>query len=83
MQALVRCGGHSERNEERDHRRAGQGRDGDRLALEWAPHHINVNVVAPGYIESEMSAGFENTPIGKKFLESLPRKRIGRPDELA
>ena len=25
------------------------------LAKEWAPHHINVNAIAPGYFESKMT----------------------------
>lgn len=52
------------------------------MALEWAPYHINVNVVCPGYIATEMSAGFENTPIGKSFIGTMPRKRIGKPEDL-
>jgi NAD(P)-dependent dehydrogenase (short-subunit alcohol dehydrogenase family) len=52
------------------------------MALEWAPHKINVNVICPGYIDTEMSAGFEKTPVGQKFLETLPRRRIGDPYDL-
>lgn len=52
------------------------------MALEWAPYHINVNVVCPGFIASEMSAGFENTDIGKRFLDQLPRKRVGQPEDM-
>ena len=47
------------------------------MALEWAPHKINVNVICPGFISTEMSAGFESTPLGAQFLEMLPRRRIG------
>lgn len=52
------------------------------MALEWAPHHINVNVICPGYISSEMSAGFEHTDVGKRFVDMLPRKRIGQPEDM-
>lgn len=52
------------------------------MALEWAPYNINVNVICPGYISTEMSAGFEDSEIGKKFIASLPRKRIGQPEDL-
>jgi NAD(P)-dependent dehydrogenase (short-subunit alcohol dehydrogenase family) len=52
------------------------------MALEWAPYKINVNVICPGFISTEMSEGFENTPLGKKFLEMLPRRRVGDPSDL-
>lgn len=52
------------------------------MALEWATYGINVNVICPGFIATEMSAGFEDSDIGKKFLRSLPRGRIGQPEDL-
>lgn len=52
------------------------------MALEWAPYNINVNVICPGYIATEMSAGFDETPVGKKFIERLPRQRVGDPVDL-
>jgi NAD(P)-dependent dehydrogenase (short-subunit alcohol dehydrogenase family) len=52
------------------------------MALEWAPYNINVNVICPGFITTEMSEGFARTPLGERFLEMLPRERIGNPSDL-
>ena len=46
------------------------------LAVEWAPHHINVNTIAPGFFQSAMNSQSSDVAAG------LPRKRIGRPDQL-
>jgi 3-oxoacyl-[acyl-carrier protein] reductase len=49
------------------------------LALEVAGRGIRVNVVAPGFIETEMTA---NLPL-KEIVERIPMKRMGNPDEVA
>lgn len=51
------------------------------LAVEWAPHHINVNAIAPGSFHSEMLDGMIER-VGD-FSDRLPRKRIGDPARLA
>ena len=43
------------------------------LAVEWAPHFINVNAIAPGTFETEMTSAFVNND---SYVQSLPRKRI-------
>jgi 3-oxoacyl-[acyl-carrier protein] reductase len=49
------------------------------LALEVAARGVSVNVVAPGFIATEMT---ENLPI-KEIIERIPMKRIGKPEEVA
>ncbi len=49
------------------------------LALEVAGRGIRVNVVAPGFIETEMIKGL---PIDE-IIKRIPMKRIGNPEEVA
>lgn len=51
-------------------------------ALEFAPKNIRVNAVAPGYIETAMTEGFDEEH-RKKCIESIPLGRFGRPEEVA
>lgn len=56
-------------------------------ALELAPHKIQVNAIAPGGIATPgTGAGQTATPemeqILKKFLEKIPMKRMGEPDDI-
>ncbi len=52
------------------------------LALEVANRNITVNVIAPGYIETDMTAGLPEK-IKNAFLEKIPLKRAGLPEEVA
>lgn len=52
------------------------------LAMEWARHSIQVNAIAPGYIETEMNRDFWATPGGQRLIERIPQRRIGRPGDL-
>jgi 3-oxoacyl-[acyl-carrier protein] reductase len=49
------------------------------LALELAHRHITVNCVAPGLIETDMTAGL---PLDE-MLKLVPAGRFGRPEEVA
>jgi NAD(P)-dependent dehydrogenase (short-subunit alcohol dehydrogenase family) len=55
------------------------------LAVEWAPHRIRVNAVAPGPIESPGAARqLWNTPDAvARITEMVPLKRWGKPEEVA
>lgn len=54
------------------------------LAIELGPKGININAVAPGVIESDMTASMlsdENTRNG--FMTRIPKRRAGKPEDIA
>jgi NAD(P)-dependent dehydrogenase (short-subunit alcohol dehydrogenase family) len=55
------------------------------LAVEWAPHKIRVNAVAPGPIESPGAAKqlWASDEAVRKITEMVPLKRWGKPEEIA
>jgi NAD(P)-dependent dehydrogenase (short-subunit alcohol dehydrogenase family) len=53
------------------------------LALEWAPYGLNINCIAPGYFETEMTAETREDESHLKFLKfKIPFKRFGKPEEI-
>jgi acetoacetyl-CoA reductase len=52
------------------------------LALEMARRGITVNVVAPGFIETEMVAAMPQAVLDS-VVAQIPQRRLGRPDEVA
>lgn len=52
------------------------------LAKELASRNINVNAIAPGYIETEMTGKLPDK-VKDTVLESIPFKKIGQPEEIA
>jgi 2-deoxy-D-gluconate 3-dehydrogenase len=53
------------------------------LANEWAALGINVNAVAPGYIETDVTAGIRADPDrNRSILERIPAGRWGRPADV-
>lgn len=54
------------------------------LAPELAPDGILVNCVAPGWVDTQMSAGTMADPEAKAaVLQTIPLRRIGTPEEIA
>ena len=53
------------------------------LALEWARYGIRVNAIAPGYVETEINAGFFKSDHGQAMVKRVPQRRIGQASELA
>ena len=52
------------------------------LAKEGAPKNICVNCIAPGYIDTDMFQAVLRE-ILKQYLDSIPMRRLGRPEEIA
>ena len=52
------------------------------LALEWARYGIRVNALAPGYIETDLNAGFFASEAGQRLVQRIPQRRLGRLSEL-
>ncbi len=52
------------------------------LAKEVASRNIQVNVVAPGYVETEMTGKLTDEQ-KKRLFELIPAKRIAKPEEIA
>jgi len=54
------------------------------LAVEWAPHHILVNAISPGYIDTDLTKGLRQNPARRdELLRQVPLGRLGKPDEIA
>ncbi len=52
------------------------------MALEWGKFGINVNAICQGYFDTEINHHHWETEQGKKLVQMLPRKRIGKPEDL-
>jgi NAD(P)-dependent dehydrogenase (short-subunit alcohol dehydrogenase family) len=49
---------------------------GRALAKDWAGKGINVNVLAPGYMATELNDDMWDAPYGQKLLAGFPRRQI-------
>ena len=52
------------------------------MALEWARYGITANAICPGYIETDMNRDHWATEAGKRFIATLPQRRVGQPEDL-
>ena len=54
------------------------------LSTELARDHIYINAVAPGWVDTDMSAPALNDPSTREnIFRSIPMGRVGTPDEIA
>jgi NAD(P)-dependent dehydrogenase (short-subunit alcohol dehydrogenase family) len=52
------------------------------LAREWAQRGINVNMLLPGYIATDLNAGFFASDAGARFSARFPRRRLMTAEDL-
>jgi NAD(P)-dependent dehydrogenase (short-subunit alcohol dehydrogenase family) len=53
------------------------------LAVDWAEAGIRVNAVAPGYVETDLTAGMRaHDGLSRSLLEKTPLGRFARPEEV-
>lgn len=53
------------------------------LANEWAPHGVNVNGIAPGYMATQFTLPLQNDPERNASITArIPQGRWGTPDDL-
>lgn len=55
---------------------------GQSLAREWINKGINVNVICPGYIRSELNSEWFDTERGKRQIDGFPRRRLMTAEQL-
>ena len=54
------------------------------LAVEYGPHNVRVNCIAPGLIRTDFArALWEDPEMLKRRTDTTPLRRIGEPDEIA
>ena len=53
------------------------------LAIELSPYNITVNTLCPGAIETELVKNMHDKETRRAFLEQIPQKRYGLPEEVA
>ncbi|MGA2371887.1 MAG: glucose 1-dehydrogenase [Candidatus Korobacteraceae bacterium] len=53
------------------------------MAIELAPYNIQVNAIAPGWIETDMTGPVHTMPLNDEILARTPAGRWGQPEEVA
>ncbi len=53
------------------------------MAIDFAPHNIQVNAILPGWIDTDLTAPVKNTSQYDEIILRTPAGRFGTPDEIA
>jgi len=53
------------------------------LAVEWGPHNVRINCIAPGLVKTDFARALWENPETLRHYEALtPLGRIGEPDDI-
>jgi NAD(P)-dependent dehydrogenase (short-subunit alcohol dehydrogenase family) len=52
------------------------------LAVEWAPHGVMVNAIAPGIFPTALNSAIIDSPRGRELMLRTPMRRFGNVEEL-
>ena len=54
------------------------------MAIELGSTGVQVNAIAPGFFETEMTARYQQDPAAlQPYIDRIPSKRVGKPEDLA
>jgi NAD(P)-dependent dehydrogenase (short-subunit alcohol dehydrogenase family) len=54
------------------------------MAVEWAPHNVQVNAVAPGFIATDLNVAIrQDESLSAKVLRSVPARRFGAVEDVS
>ena len=53
------------------------------MAIELAPHNVQVNAIVPGWIETDMTVGAQSGAMFDEIIMRTPAGRFGKPEEMA
>lgn len=53
------------------------------MALEWAPHGVTVNALAPGAIDTALVKKMHDAETRRAYLAGIPMNRYGTPEDVA
>jgi 2-dehydro-3-deoxy-D-gluconate 5-dehydrogenase len=53
------------------------------MAIELAPHNIQVNAIVPGWIDTDMTIPAQSGAFYDEIIMRTPAKRFGKPEEMA
>jgi 2-dehydro-3-deoxy-D-gluconate 5-dehydrogenase len=64
--------------------KGGVGQITKAFANEWASQGVNVNAIAPGYVDTDNTEALRNDPVrSRQILERIPAARWGTPEDFA
>jgi len=53
------------------------------LAVSLAPHHVSVHIIAPGFVETDMTSDLLNSEAGTAIKNQSPYNRVATTEEVA